>query len=239
LIGQFGSSTSSFSSLNDSFSIPKANPWEQSQMASSDAFSIRQMLSCNMHLGHAVSKCNHRMNPFIWGEREGIHIIDLEKTLYWLRKAVSAIEELAFKGAHILFTAADPALERLVFRTATTCRQFYLNGPWTKGLIANREFLLGHSKYCPDLLVVLDHGTNSQPAQEAYDKLVPCIAVCDTNSDPSLVTWPIPANDDSIDGQNLVAEMLLRGVLAGQARAERIKVPKANESIDKKMNANK
>lgn len=193
----------------------KANPWENAQIAADEAFTIREMLACNMHLGHAVSKGSRRMNAFIWGEREGIHILDLEKTLYHLRKAAAACKELASKGANILWVAANPAFERLVYQTAVDCGQFYLNGPWTRGLIANREFLLGDLKYCPDLVIVLDHGSNPVPAYEAYRKLVPCIAICDSDSDPSEVTWPIPCNDDAYDSVKLVVEMLKRACLAG------------------------
>jgi hypothetical protein len=140
LIQEMGSSLSP-SSLG---TYPYAeNPWEGGTIAPDEAFTIREMLSCNMHLGHAKSKGNRKMNTFIWGEREGIHIIDLEKTLFHLRKAAAVCRELSNKGANILWTAANPAYERLVYQAATQTGQFYLNGPWTRGLISNREFLLG------------------------------------------------------------------------------------------------
>ena len=181
-----------------------------------DSFTIRQMLACNMHLGHSVEKWHPNMSPFIFGERQGIHVLDLEKSLFYLRKAVAVLQELVSLGANVLFVGAKKLTERIIYDLAIQSGQYYVNGPWTKGLIRNRQLLLGNSIYLADLVVVFDYADNPSPILEAHREGIPSIAICDTNCDPNIVTYPIPANDDSIDSLDLIAQTLLRGALAGR-----------------------
>lgn len=184
--------------------------------SSEESFTIQQMLMCNMHLGHSLSKHNKKMSPFIFGEREGIHIINLERSLILFRTATAALEEIVKAGGNIVFVVNSEFLQRLCYETAINCGQYYINGPWTAGLIRNREFLLGDRKYLPDLIVVFDYATNPEPIKEAFKEGIPSIAICDTDCDPSLVTYPIPANDDSFDSVELVAKTLARAVNSGK-----------------------
>lgn len=183
-----------------------------------DAVTIRQMLACNMHLGHATQKWHKRTTPFIFGEREGIHVIDLEKTLYYLRKAIAVVREIVQHGGNVLWVAANAAYETLVYDCAMASKQFYINGPWTQGLIRNRELLLGDRKYLPDLVVVFDYATNVQPVLEASKECIPAIAICDTDADPAFVPYPIPANDDAYESVELVAKVLLKAAQEGLAK---------------------
>lgn len=213
LIDQFGSDLyykSKFPGNKEEFKFNESD--------SSDHQMIQQMLSCGMHLGHSIKKGNRAMLPFIWGTREGIHIIDLEKTLYYLRKAISTATELSANGANILFVAQQQLFERLTYEVAVESGHFYINGPWTQGLICNRGLLLGSEKYLPDLVIILDHGTNPMPAIEADKQLIPTIAICDSNSNPDCVTYPIPANDDSYDSVNLIIRLLQRAIIQGSSQ---------------------
>ena len=191
------------------------NEFKFNESDCTDSLMIQQMLSCFMHLGHSITKVNPAMHPFIWGEREGIHIIDLEKSLYYLRKAIASATEIASFGGNVLFVTQHRMFERLAYEIALESGHFYINGPWTQGLICNRGHLLGSEKYLADLLVVLDHGTNLMPAIEADRQLIPTIAICDSNSNPDCVTYPIPANDDSYESVNLIARLLQRAVMQG------------------------
>lgn len=228
LIDQFGSdlySKSKEAFRRDDFTFSESN--------SSDTLMIQQMLSCNMHLGHSITKLNRAMLPFIWGEREGIHIIDLEKTLYYLRKAIASAKEIASLGANVLFVAQHKMFERLAYEIAVESGHFYVNGPWTQGLICNRAHLLGSEKYLPDLVVVLDYGTNPMPVIEADKQLIPTIAICDSNANPDCVTYPIPANDDSYESVELVARLLQRAVSQGSQLHHQSRNAESQPNIDK------
>lgn len=168
---------------------------------------VSTMLNCSMHLGHSKSYWNPNMSKFILGERSGIHIIDLEKTLACLRQAASVTAEIASKGGKILFIGTSENLQRMVYEAATYCDQFYVNRKWIGGTISNSKSIIG-SNIKPDLMIILDLKRNLVAAQECEKGNVPVIAVCDTDCDPRPITYPIPANDESLPGLELVAKSL-------------------------------
>lgn len=188
-----------------------------SKQQSQDSFTIRQMLACSMHMGHDAHRMHRTMRPFIFGEREGIHVIDLERSLFYLRKAVALVKDLATRKANFLFVGSSRLTQRSAYDTAMECGSFYVNGPWTQGLISNRKLTLGSSVYLPDVLVVLDAATNQHPLREAYSEGIPAVAICDSDCDVSFIPYPIPANDDSIDSIDLVAQSLGRAIREGKS----------------------
>ncbi|PJF18205.1 hypothetical protein PSACC_01984 [Paramicrosporidium saccamoebae] len=181
-----------------------------------DAVTIRQMMSCSMHLGHATAKWNPRMAPFIFGERAGIHIIDLEKTIVALRQACNVITDIAARGGVIVFVGTGENIQRLTYECAQECNQHYVNMRWVGGTITNRNQVLRSDKLTPDLLILLDPVTNEMAVQEAQKGNIPTIAICDTNFDPTSVTYPIPANDDAFSSVELVARTLAMAALEGR-----------------------
>lgn len=168
---------------------------------------VSTMLNCSMHLGHSKSYWNPNMAKFILGERSGIHIIDLEKTLACLRQAASVTAEIANKGGKILFVGTSEKLQRMTYEAASYCNQFYVNQRWIGGTISNSKSIIG-SNVKPDLVIIFDLKKNLVAAQECDKGNVPLIAVCDTDCDPRSITYPIPANDESLPGLELVAKSL-------------------------------
>ena len=168
---------------------------------------VSLMLNCSMHLGHSKSFWNPNMAKFILGERSGIHIIDLEKTLACLRQASSVTAEIASKGGKILFVGTSEKLQRITYEAATYCSQFYVNQRWIGGTISNSKSIIG-SIVKPDLIIILDLKRNSVAARECENGNIPLIAVCDTDCDPRPITYPIPANDESLPGLELIAKSL-------------------------------
>ena len=172
-----------------------------------DDLTVSTMLNCSMHLGHSKSYWNPNMAKFILGERAGIHIIDLEKTLACLRQAASVTAEIANKKGRILFVGTSTNLQRMTYEAATYCNQFYVNQRWVGGTISNSKSIIG-SNVKPDLVIILDYRRNLVAAQECEKGNIPLIAICDTDCDPKLVTYPIPANDESLSGVELIAKSL-------------------------------
>lgn len=168
---------------------------------------VSTMLNCSMHLGHSKSYWNPNMSKFILGERAGIHIIDLEKTLACLRQAASVTAEIAKNGGRILFVGTSSGLQRMIYEAATYCNQFYVNQRWVGGTISNSKSIIG-TNIKPDLVILLDLKKNQVAAQECTNGNVPIIAICDTDCDPRHINYPIPSNDESIPGIELVLKSL-------------------------------
>lgn len=192
----------------------------QSDVSSSrkDELTISTMLNCSMHLGHSKSYWNPNMAKFILGERSGIHIIDLEKTLVCLRQAASVTAEIASKKGRILFVGTSEKLQRLTYEAATYCNQFYVNQRWIGGTISNSKSIIG-SNVRPDLVIILDYKRNLVAVQECEKGNIPLIALCDTDCDPRPVTYPIPANDESLSAVELVAKSLAVAAKNGRERS--------------------
>lgn len=198
-----------------------------------DELTLRTMLECGMHLGHATSKWCPRMVPFIYGVRSGIHIIDLEKSLACLRQACKVVKHLAGKPeAVILFVGCrEEKVKRLTYEVAVECHQYYVNTRWTPGTLTNATAVLGNqmalhhaigadpatATHRPSLLVLLEW--NPVAVAEAERAHCPTIALCDTNNDPTAVTYPIPANDDAFAAVELVARLLGKAAREGRVGA--------------------
>ena len=179
----------------------------KSENSGRDDLTVTTMLNCSMHLGHSKSYWNPNMAKFILGERFGIHIIDLEKTLACLRQASTVTAEIASKGGRVLFVGTSDNLQRMTYEAATYCKQFYVNRRWIGGTISNSKSIIGLNLK-PDLVIILDLKKNMVAAQECNRGNIPLIAICDTDCDPRYITYPIPSNDESLSGIELIAKSL-------------------------------
>lgn len=181
---------------------------------------MSSLLSANLHLGHSTSLWNPKTSPFIFGIRYGINIINLDYTLIYLRRACKAIKEISYNGGIILFINTRGGLfSNSAIKAAKRCNQYQLTTRWLPGTITNSQQTLGHlmpkdehdviSKvFKPDLLVLLNPLENEIALEEARYGNIPTIGVIDTDFDPNKVTWPIPANDDSVRGIELLVGVL-------------------------------
>lgn len=185
---------------------------------SRNSFNLKQMLACSMHLGHAVQKWNPKMAPFLHGERQGIHIIDLEKTLACLRVACQVVSDVVTKSGVVLFVGTREPIRRLTYEAASDCGQCYVNLRWLGGTITNKTHVLRNDSLSPDLLVILDYPNNVKAVIEANKANIPVIAICDSDCDPTRITYPIPANDDAFASVELVARVLSLAASEGRSR---------------------
>ncbi len=188
-------------------SMHQANTKAPEISSSSNGLAVSTMLRCSMHIGHSKSYWNPQMSKYIYGERAGIHIIDLDKTLACLRQAATVIAQISQRNGKILFVGTKPELQRLTYEVASYCDQFYVNRRWIGGTISNSKNIIG-SDSRPDLVIVLDMKRNSVAVKECFNASVPVIAICDTDCDPRMVTYPIPANDEALASVELVAKFL-------------------------------
>ena len=99
--------------------------------------SLQEMLDAGMHYGHVTRKWNPKMAPYIFGKRNGIHIIDLSKSLPLLLNALKAVRDITSNYGRILFVGAKPQASELVKEAAIKCGQYYVNHRWYGGMLTN------------------------------------------------------------------------------------------------------
>ncbi|MFK7753493.1 MAG: 30S ribosomal protein S2, partial [Sedimentitalea sp.] len=100
-------------------------------------FSMRQLLEAGVHFGHQTQRWNPRMGPFIYGARNGIHIMDLTQTVPMLDLALQAIRDTVAKGGRILFVGTKRQAAQPVADAAERCAQYYMNHRWLGGTLTN------------------------------------------------------------------------------------------------------
>lgn len=180
---------------------------------------LELLMASQAHMGHHTSIWNPANARYIYGIRQGIHIISLEETAAHLRRAARVVEGVAFRGGLILFVGTRPGHSQIVTKAAELSESCHLFTKWTPGTITNSDQILPglpmkildqHDKpiegfqehlndrraLVPDLVVCLNPLENAIMLRECGLSDVPTIGVIDTNADPTWVTYPIPANDD-------------------------------------------
>ena len=100
-------------------------------------FTMRQLLQAGVHFGHHTRRWNPKMEPFIFGERNGIHILDLQQTVPLLGRALTAMRDTAAKGGRILFVGTKRPASDKIAETAKACGQYYVNHRWLGGMLTN------------------------------------------------------------------------------------------------------
>ncbi|MFN3953042.1 MAG: 30S ribosomal protein S2 [Pararhodobacter sp.] len=100
-------------------------------------FTLRQLLEAGVHYGHQTQRWNPRMGEFIYGERNGIHIIDLTQTVPMLDAALNAVRETVAKGGRVLFVGTKRQASKAVAEAAEKCAQYYMNHRWLGGTLTN------------------------------------------------------------------------------------------------------
>ena len=195
---------------------------------------------------------------YIFGIRQGIHIISLDVTASHLRRACRVVSGVAERGGLILFVGTRIGQARCVVNAAQMAQGCHLFERWTPGSITNGHQILGRCKMKvvdmldneveeskikgdrpvlkPDLVVCLNPIENWVMLHECGLNAIPTIGIIDTDANPTWVTYPIPANDDSLRCVQVVAGVLGRAGEEGQARrlekAQKLGEEYVNDSED-------
>ena len=118
-------------------------------------FTMRQLLEAGIHFGHHTRRWNPKMRPFIFGVRQGVHIIDLQQTQPRLRDALTAMREIAAKGGRVLFVGTKRQAQDKISEAAKRCGQYYVNKRWLGGMMTNWNTISKSIKRLRDLDVLL------------------------------------------------------------------------------------
>ncbi len=225
--------------------------------------SMKTLLEAGVHFGHQTRRWDPKMKPFIFTERNGIHIIDLQQTVGRLGEAMNYVRDLAGSGGVVLFVGTKKQAQETIEQEASRCGMPYVNQRWMGGMLTNfqtiqsrirrlaeleaarerGEFerlpkkeasqreeeisrlnrLLGGMKTLarlPDAVFVVDPNREGIAVNEARRLELPIIAMVDTNCNPDLIDYPIPANDDAIRAIRLLTSKIADAVLEGAERRE-------------------
>jgi small subunit ribosomal protein S2 len=120
--------------------------------------SMKQLLEAGVHFGHQTRRWNPKMQPFIFMDRNGIHIIDLQQTVTRLNDAYKFVEQLAAKGGTLLFVGTKKQAQEAVAEEAKRCGMFYVNQRWLGGMLTNFQTIQLRIRYLRDLEARRDRG---------------------------------------------------------------------------------
>jgi small subunit ribosomal protein S2 len=209
------------------------------------------MLKAGVHFGHKKARWNPKMKEYIFGVRNGIHIIDLEKSLVLFKKALAFMEEIFKKKGLVLIVGTKNQSKKLVQKIADEMELPYVNNRWLGGTFTNFNFIKNRVKFLinnkealeqgrlktmtklernklqkkidkiaermgglvrmtrlPEAVFILDINQDSDAVREAKKMGIKIIGLVDTNTNPDLVDYPIPANDDAVSSLKYILEII-------------------------------
>ena len=118
-------------------------------------FTMRQLLEAGVHFGHQTRRWNPKMRPYLFGVRNGVHVIDLEQTVPLLHQSLVSLRDAAAQGGRILFVGTKRQASKPIAETARRCGQYYVNHRWLGGMLTNWKAISGSIKTLADLEATL------------------------------------------------------------------------------------
>jgi len=241
--------------------------------------SLEDLLASGAHFGHLTRRWNPKMKPYIFMERNGIHIIDLKKSQELAEEALGAAEKLASEGKKFLFVGTKKQLRQVIKDEAQRSQQFFAIDRWPGGMLTNfatirkslkrlqqlekmeedgtaenftkKERLLNtrektkldavlggitDMRGLPAAMLIIDIKKEHIAVKEARTLGIPIFALIDTNVDPDLVDYPIPANDDALRSVQLFVHAFAEAINQGRALAKAKKVEgETNTAREKRL----
>jgi small subunit ribosomal protein S2 len=241
--------------------------------------SIEDLLRAGAHFGHLTSRWNPKMAPYIFMERNGIHILDLKQTQTLLDEAADAAARFTSRGRKVLFVGTKKQAQEVVKTEAERAGQPFAVDRWLGGMMTNFQTIRGSLKRMetlrrqeadgtaaqlkkkerlmrsrelekldrvlggidemgklPGALFVVDVKREHIAVDEARKLGIPVIALVDSNVDPDLVDFPIPANDDAMKSVQLftrvIADACLEGAKAGDMARDTAAVEAATRAAE-------
>ncbi|MGX1595787.1 30S ribosomal protein S2 [Dietzia sp. MNB45] len=226
--------------------------------------SMKQLLDAGAHFGHQTRRWNPKMRRFIFTDRNGIYIIDLQQTLTYIDQAYEFVKESVAHGGTVLFVGTKKQAQEAIAEEAAKVGMPYVNQRWLGGMLTNfqtvhqrlvrlkelesmeqsggfegrtkKEILmltreknklertLGGMRdmsKVPSVVWVVDTNKEHIAVGEARKLNIPVVALLDTNCDPDVVDYPIPANDDAIRSVTVLTRVIASAVAEGlKARSQ-------------------
>ena len=203
--------------------------------------SMKQLLEAGVHFGHQTRRWNPKMAPYIYTERNGIYIIDLQKSVGKVDEAYDAVSDIAAQGGTILFVGTKKQAQDAIKTEAERCGMYYVNERWLGGMLTNFDVLpkkevialkkewekleknlggIKDMKRIPDAIFVVDPKKERICIKEAQALGITLIGIADTNCDPDELDYVIPGNDDAIRAVKLIVSKMADAVIEAKQGAE-------------------
>jgi small subunit ribosomal protein S2 len=241
--------------------------------------SMKALLEAGVHFGHQTSRWNPKMKPYIFGARNGIYVIDLQKTSKLFDRAFYFIRDTVAKGDKVLFVGTKKQAQNVIVEEANRCNMFYVQNRWLGGTLTNfrtirqsverlknlkkmatdgsyerltkKEILhieresqkleknlpgIKEMTRLPGAVYLVDPKKERIAVAEARKLGIPVVAITDTNCDPEVVDFLIPANDDAIRAIKLFTEKVADACLEGdRLHQERLVSKAAGKPVEKEI----
>jgi len=198
--------------------------------------SIQELFDAGVHYGHKQGMGYDAMSEYLLGHRFDTCIIDLNHTAPLLEDALNIIAHIAFRGGIILFVTNHRETAHLVETTAMECGEYAHTKEWMTKVLCDSTNYFGAVTRLPDLVIVMATKTtvfaDHLAVRDAAKMLIPSVAVCDSNSDPRLVTYPIPGNDDSVSAVSLYLRLFKTAILRGKTKRASVLVKEEQEETN-------
>jgi small subunit ribosomal protein S2 len=166
------------------------------------------------------------MAPYIFGSRLGHLIIDLDQTVARLREALNFTAHIAFRGGIILFVNRSRQTGHIVENAARDCGEFAHCRFFNPGTFVNSERFFSAAIRAPDLVIFFNcHNSVFKThiaVRDTAKLLIPSVGIVDTSCDPTLITYPVPGNDDTPCAIELYAKLFKQAVLLGKSKRKQI-----------------
>ena len=183
--------------------------------------SIKQLLEAGVHFGHHTRRWNPKMQEYIFTERNGIYIIDLQKTVKKFEEAYNFVRELSENNGTLLYKMQeDGTFDLLPKKEVAAMQKEIFDLEKNYGGIKTMERL-------PDAVFIVDPKKERNAVLEAKKLGIPVIAIVDTNCDPDDADYIIPGNDDAIRAIKLISSVLADAVIEGKQGEETAEAPAA------------
>jgi small subunit ribosomal protein S2 len=243
----------------------------------------KELLDAGVHFGHLTRKWNPKMAPYIFMEKNGIHIIDLNKTIVCLDDACEAIKTIVRSGRKVLFVATKKQAKEVVASEAKRLKMPFATERWLGGMLTNfvtvrkslkkmtsmekmmkdeafsslnkkEKLVIGREKdklekvlggiadltRLPAAIFIVDVKKEHIAIAEAKKLNIPVFAIVDTNSDPTIVDFPIPANDDAFKSIAIITQAISNAIEEGLSERKKDKDDaKSKDEEDSKKEADK
>ena len=207
---------------------------------------MKALLEAGVHFGHQTRRWNPKMAPYIYTERNGIYIIDLQKTVKKLEEAYNFVRQLSENGESLLFVSTKKQAQDAIREEATRCGMYYVNARWLGGMMTNFKTMRTRVDRLNQLKTMQADGTfDMLPKKEVIKhmgeiaklekylggvkemkKLPGALfivdtrkernAIADTNCDPDEIDYPIPGNDDAIRAIRLISSIMANAMIEGR-----------------------
>ena len=240
-----------------------------------EPITMKSLLEAGVHFGHQTRRWNPNMKRFIFTHRNGIHIIDLQKTLVMLEEACKSITQIVANGGDVLFVGTKKQAQDAIQSESMRCGMPYINQRWLGGTLTNFQTIRSRVNYMieleekkekgysqmltkreslkldeelarlhkyfggirdmknlPGALFIIDIEKEDICVAEVRRMGIPVAAVVDSNTDPELITFPIPGNDDAIRSIRLMAGRVAEAVLEGLRQREALRKAQAEAMLE-------